>query len=362
MYPPQIPDLFHGEQLQVVGRYEGHGHATLTLTGRAGDRLLSDSLEATFPESTADHDFIAPIWARRKVGYLLDQIRRNGESAEVKHELIRLAREYAIATPFTSLLIVPEAAPAAGSRGRAPSTRRRRAPRQLFPDIPAGGGGFGAGLGGRGSGMSMMGGMGGGMAGMGGMGGGMGGFGGGMGGMGGGMGGMSAGFGGGGTAPAGRQSNQGNRLASSAGAQRSSLDNANSGANRIRQFHHRHADRSSIERQGGRRSSQGLADLKTAAQADTSATPRTIVGRTFRKVGDAWVDQGFTPKMPTLRLRVLGKAYFRLLASHPELRSVFALGNRITWVSPSGTAVIIDSQGRDDADQASLDRLFENAR
>ena len=103
---------------------------------------------------------------------------------------------------------------------------------------------------------------------------------------------------------------------------------------------------------------QGLAELKTAAQADTSAAPRTIVGRTFRKVGDAWVDQGFTPKMPPSRLRVLGKAYFRLLASHPELRSIFALGNRITWVSPSGTAVIIDSQGQDDADQASLDRLF----
>jgi Ca-activated chloride channel homolog len=107
---------------------------------------------------------------------------------------------------------------------------------------------------------------------------------------------------------------------------------------------------------------QRLADLKTGARADTSATPRTIAGRTFRKVGDAWVDQGFTPKTPTLRLRVLGKAYFRLLASHPELRLIFALGNRITWVGPSGTAVVIDSQGRDDADQASLDRLFANAR
>ncbi len=107
---------------------------------------------------------------------------------------------------------------------------------------------------------------------------------------------------------------------------------------------------------------QGLADLKTGSRADTSTTPRTIVGRTFRKVGDAWVDQGFKPKSPTLHLRVLGKAYFRLLASHPELRLIFALGNRITWVSPSGTALVIDNQGRDDVDQASLDGLFTNAR
>jgi Ca-activated chloride channel homolog len=51
-----------------------------------------------------------------------------------------------------------------------------------------------------------------------------------------------------------------------------------------------------------------------------------------------------------------------LLDSHPELRLIFALGNRITWVSPSGTALIFDTQGRDDVDQASLDRLFNHAR
>ncbi len=51
MYPPRIPDLFHGEQLQVVGRYEGHGTATLTLKGLAGESRFSESLETTFPRS-----------------------------------------------------------------------------------------------------------------------------------------------------------------------------------------------------------------------------------------------------------------------------------------------------------------------
>jgi Ca-activated chloride channel homolog len=64
----------------------------------------------------------------------------------------------------------------------------------------------------------------------------------------------------------------------------------------------------------------------------------------------------------TLRLRVLGKAYFRRLNGHRDLRSILALCNRITWISPSGIALIIDTQGQDDADQASLDRLFTPAK
>jgi len=83
---------------------------------------------------------------------------------------------------------------------------------------------------------------------------------------------------------------------------------------------------------------QRLAELKTGTRAETSSTQRAVAGRQFRKFGEAWVDQAFKPSTPTLRLRVLGKAYFRILVHHPELSPIFALGNRVTWVSPSGTA------------------------
>ncbi|MFI5460361.1 MAG: VIT domain-containing protein, partial [Isosphaerales bacterium] len=142
IYPPRLPDLFQGEQLQVVGRFEGHGPAMLTLKGRAGDHLFSESFETKFPESAAEYTFIAPIWARRKVGYLLDQIRLNGESNEVKDELIHLARDFSIATPYTSLLVVPESSVSADpGRHRSGPRRRRTSP----SSIPFGGAGFGGG-------------------------------------------------------------------------------------------------------------------------------------------------------------------------------------------------------------------------
>src|SRR5206468_4112235 len=36
VYPPQLPDLFHGSQLVVLGRYTGKGHVAVKLTGNVG--------------------------------------------------------------------------------------------------------------------------------------------------------------------------------------------------------------------------------------------------------------------------------------------------------------------------------------
>ncbi|NIO12631.1 MAG: hypothetical protein GTO31_01895 [Xanthomonadales bacterium] len=48
------------------------------------------------------------LWARRKIGFLLDQIRLHGESEELKDEVIRLSKEYGIATPYTSYLVLED--------------------------------------------------------------------------------------------------------------------------------------------------------------------------------------------------------------------------------------------------------------
>ncbi len=103
---------------------------------------------------------------------------------------------------------------------------------------------------------------------------------------------------------------------------------------------------------------QHLAEMKTGARSDASASVRTVAGRRFRKAGDAWVDLTLTPSTPTLRLRPLGKGYFRLLALHPELGPILALGNRVTWVGPSGTALVIEKDGQNEATDAALNRLF----
>src|SRR5262249_46003810 len=59
-------------------------------------------------EEKESKDFVEHLWARRKVGYLLDQIRATGENKELVAEVIALAKKYGITTPYTSYLIVPD--------------------------------------------------------------------------------------------------------------------------------------------------------------------------------------------------------------------------------------------------------------
>jgi uncharacterized protein YegL len=125
LYPKSLPDLFKGSQLVLLGRYTTEGSATVKLTGEVGGgkRELPFSLQ-TFPAENSDNDFIPRLWAVRRVGFLLDQIRLNGESKEVKDEITRLATKYGIATPYTSFLIteqdrrpVPMLGPGSGHGG-----------------------------------------------------------------------------------------------------------------------------------------------------------------------------------------------------------------------------------------------------
>jgi Ca-activated chloride channel homolog len=107
-YPAQVPDLFSGQQLILVGRYSGNGPAAATLKGGVDGATRSFGYDLDFPDQSTDHDFIARLWATRRVGYLLDEIRLHGDNAELRDEITELARRYAIVTPYTAYLIVED--------------------------------------------------------------------------------------------------------------------------------------------------------------------------------------------------------------------------------------------------------------
>lgn len=108
IYPKDLPDLYRGSALTVVGRYRGSGPATITLHGRVNSRIEKFTFHANFPAFDHSHDFLLPLWAARRVGFLLDEIRLHGENRELVDEVVRLARQYGIVTPYTSYLIVED--------------------------------------------------------------------------------------------------------------------------------------------------------------------------------------------------------------------------------------------------------------
>lgn len=108
LYPSPLPDLFKGEQLVVVGRYSGKGSSAIVIEGTVNGQTKKFTEDATFPGETSENEFIPKLWATRRVGYLLDEIRLHGENAELRDEVTDLARKYGIVTPYTAYLIVED--------------------------------------------------------------------------------------------------------------------------------------------------------------------------------------------------------------------------------------------------------------
>jgi len=110
LYPSPVPDLFKGEQVVLVGRYSGQGDGAVQMQGTVSGETRKFAWDTKFPETGSDHEFIPRLWATRRVGYLLDEIRLRGESKELKDEVVELARKYSIVTPFTAYLSVEDEA------------------------------------------------------------------------------------------------------------------------------------------------------------------------------------------------------------------------------------------------------------
>lgn len=123
MYPKDLPDLFKGSSLTVFGRYQGSGRATVTIEGKTGEKRKAFDVQADFGGGETRYDFIPPLWAARRVGWLLEQIRLNGATGELVDEVTQLARAYGLITPYTSHLIVEDEARRVTDRALAPELR-----------------------------------------------------------------------------------------------------------------------------------------------------------------------------------------------------------------------------------------------
>ncbi len=108
LYPAPLPNLFKGDQLVLVGRYSGKASGKIIVEGTVNGVARKYFYDVTFSGEANEHEFIPRLWATRRVGYLLDEIRLRGESKELRDEVTDLARKYGIVTPYTAYLIVED--------------------------------------------------------------------------------------------------------------------------------------------------------------------------------------------------------------------------------------------------------------
>jgi Ca-activated chloride channel family protein len=112
LYPYPLPDLFAGSQVVLLGRYKGGGQTDISLVGEVN----GEKQTFTFPGQLFDQQSlvnsiqssIPRLWATRKVGYLLNQIRLKGADQETIDQIVKLSIRYGIVTPYTSYLVTDQ--------------------------------------------------------------------------------------------------------------------------------------------------------------------------------------------------------------------------------------------------------------
>src|SRR5439155_11680985 len=91
----------------------------------------------------------------------------------------------------------------------------------------------------------------------------------------------------------------------------------------------------------------------------TQSAVRRIGTTNCLEVGGVWIDENYNAKLKSVTVKAMSTAYFRLLERHPSVRNVLRLGNHLVWVTPSGTALVIDSaNGVEQLSDADIDALF----
>ncbi|MEX2218562.1 MAG: VIT domain-containing protein [Phycisphaerales bacterium] len=143
LQPGELPDLFDGDQLVVLGQYTGKEPVTMRIAGSylGKDQTFEVKFDPT--AATVKNAYVGRLWATRKIASLLEEIRLAGANPssgtapgdprlkELVDEIVRLSTRWGILTEYTAFLALePGSDLAAAHREFAP-------PAAAAPGAPA---------------------------------------------------------------------------------------------------------------------------------------------------------------------------------------------------------------------------------
>lgn len=347
VYPPQLPDLFHGGQLVVMARTQGTGKTTVRLTGQVGTSSKEFNYDVEVLEKTEPRSYVEDLWARRKVGYMLDQIRLGGEKKELVDEVTLLAKKYGIATPYTSYLVIPDDVPvpqfhrdrrlsvngvAGGGIGgqeglnrhavkindsgteRKVQTSEQYSRKEMAGGVatapPGSGGGKGAGIGD-------------------------------------------------GDKSTGEVLKMANKDGIIEARSKANVSEAQSTLNQAKESFYFSQGKKSQEGKLGVDLASQLNDMKNQQQQGRQVQ-RMANRRNCIEINGVWVDEQYKKDTPTFAIKTMSNAYFKLLEKQPAMKEVLSLSKSVVWIAPNGTALVFDpSSGKEEISDEEIEKLFK---
>jgi Ca-activated chloride channel homolog len=116
LQPRELPDLFDGDQLVVLGQYTGKDAVTIRFGGEYLGKERTFEVSFDPGKATVKNAFVGRLWAGRKIGSLLEEIRLasadtrpstdNPRTKELVDEVVRLSMKWGIMTEYTAFLAV----------------------------------------------------------------------------------------------------------------------------------------------------------------------------------------------------------------------------------------------------------------
>lgn len=105
MEPVRLPDLFAGQELVVLGRYQGSGSGPLVIEGTRDGQTVRVATPVQFAARDADHEYVSTLWAARRIGALTRTMRLEGSTPARIEEIKALALRHGIVSEYTAYLV-----------------------------------------------------------------------------------------------------------------------------------------------------------------------------------------------------------------------------------------------------------------
>ncbi len=112
--PVELPDLFEGDRLILLGQYVGDEPILFKLKGDYFGTERTFKFKFNFDKASKKNGFVPRLWASRKIAELIEAIRQMGADPsastddpkvkELVDEIVRLSTEFGVLTEYTAFL------------------------------------------------------------------------------------------------------------------------------------------------------------------------------------------------------------------------------------------------------------------
>lgn len=101
VFPEQLPELYAGRTQSFVARYPGAVEDRLAVTGATALGRVQLTYDVALAGAVSGDGSVARLWALRKVGAILEQLKIRGPLPELQNDLLAIARRFGVVTAFT---------------------------------------------------------------------------------------------------------------------------------------------------------------------------------------------------------------------------------------------------------------------